>query len=230
MEDDLDISNKAKALEWPYISSDDLATLPDALRAREVTDFIELWITEGVPASFKTKPFAFQVLRNRFKENIGVKSGTMSIAGSGRFGFSLSPKRYGQEFDTARSDLDFFLIEQGVFGRLSTEFKNWKRLYEERKISPLENAETIYWPENKERGSDQIRRGFIDTKFIPNRQDFPFKMKIADAEYKAGQDAKRIHPFEIEKVVSLRVYRDVDAFKQQISINLRALRYETTNR
>jgi len=73
--------------------------------------FVYQWLSEGVPAVFRSNPFLFEDLRSWIGTKVNVHPKCLILVGSARFGFSLGKDGYGRPFSSA-SDLDFACIEQ----------------------------------------------------------------------------------------------------------------------
>ena len=102
---------------------------PDVLQAasegpREKAILARLWISEGIPFAFKNCPGLYEELRNSLARRLELDAKQISVAGSGRLGYSLAPDRWGEPYEEVASDLDLFTVSEGLFRRLCEETSN----------------------------------------------------------------------------------------------------------
>ena len=63
-------------------------------------------------------------------EGIELDPKQVSIAGSGRLGYSLAPKKWGEPYRPHASDLDFFAVSERLFEGLCQDFERWGSDYD----------------------------------------------------------------------------------------------------
>jgi hypothetical protein len=68
----------------------------------------------GVPYAFSKKPADYDMLRSQLSKALSVDAEAIYLVGSGRFGFSMAPHKYGRPF-TERSDLDLVIVNEVLF-------------------------------------------------------------------------------------------------------------------
>jgi hypothetical protein len=73
------------------------------------TAIARLWLSEGIPFSFKQNPALYESVRDWLGTRLDVDPKEISLTGSGRIGQSLAPKKLGANF-SEDSDLDFFIV------------------------------------------------------------------------------------------------------------------------
>ncbi len=141
------------------------------------------------------------------------------LVGSARLGKSYAAKQLGRPFDN-QSDLDLFIVSSDLFQKLKKEFYLWLHKFETGQITPKSDAEKKYWPENKNKVPGMIKRGFIDTKYIPNHFDYPVTRRISQTMWQLVERLKITPCAPKPKFASVRCYSSWDSFVQQNSLNL----------
>ncbi len=193
------------------------AALADKDRAGRET-LARLWLTEGIPSAFARCPGVFDQVRSWLATRLSLHPKEISVVGSSRVGFSLSPPpKFGQAFGN-HSDLDLLAVNSSMFKFVCSEFQQFADDYQQGKIAPKSQREGELWQENIERLPRNIRQGFVDSKFIANRYDTVKKVASTMWELRerlaVTKDAPRV------RRASLRIYRDWDAAVSRISFNL----------
>lgn len=184
-----------------------------------------LWLSEGIPFAFKEKPGIYEAVREWIGARLSIEPKEISLSGSARIGYSLSPTKYGKIF-SKNSDLDIFAISYDLFERIRKDFVLWSNDYEMGKIKPRTQKENLYWRDNLRNLPKNINRGFIDHKLIPNFNEYKNVQSTSQTMYllkeklNVTQNAPRI------REASLRVYKDWPSFTNQIVLNLANLSRE----
>jgi len=179
-----------------------------------------LWLSEGIPYAFKDRPGLYESLRRWLACQLDVQAKEITVVGSGRQGFCLSPgKNIGRPFGD-HSDLDLTAISLRLFGILVATFERWNKEYMARAVSPRNDSERKRWDENKESVPTGLRRGFIDPHKIPTWNRYPEAQMIAQTMYVAHEKLKNTLNAPAVRHLSVRVYRDWDSFIRQMAINL----------
>jgi len=75
------------------------------MRDEGVDVCVERLLADELPFAFEGAPLDFQALRGRVFDGLAVPMADTTLVGSGRFGFSLDPNRWGTPFSDG-SDLD----------------------------------------------------------------------------------------------------------------------------
>lgn len=184
------------------------------------TAIARLWLSEGIPYAFKSKPALYEVLRTWLGERLEVDPKEIHLSGSARLGQSLAPRKIGIQFGT-HSDLDLFIVSQDLFERVKKDFEVWSFDFENSLVHPKNERERGFWDENIPHVKSTINRGFIDSNKIPYRGKYSNNLKIAqsmsDLKIKLDitPDAPKI------KSASVRCYKNWGSFVQQITLSLR---------
>ena len=178
-----------------------------------------LWLSEGIPYAFNQCPALYESVRWWLSKGLNVHAKEISLVGSARLGKSYTLKQLGKPFDN-QSDLDLFIVSGDLFKKLKKEFFLWLHKFKTGKIVPKSDAEKKYWPENRDRVPGMIKRGFIDTKFIPNRDDYPETQRVNQTMWLLVERLKITPHAPKPASASVRCYSSWDSFVQQKSLNL----------
>ena len=143
-----------------------------AVGQREKAILARLWISEGIPFAFRGGPSLYEEVRELLAKRLELDAKQISVAGSGRLGYSLAPTKWGEPYDEVLSDLDFFAVSEGLFDRLREDFERWRNDYARGKAQPRTETERDYWNANREETPKRIRKGFIDSIRVPNWQRY----------------------------------------------------------
>ena len=178
-----------------------------------------LWLSEGIPYAFNRCPALYESVRWWLSKRLNVHAKEISLVGSARLGKSYAAKQLGRPFDN-ESDLDLFIVSSDLFQKLKKEFYLWLHKFETEQITPKSDAEKKYWPENKNKVPGMIKRGFIDTKYIPNHFDYPTTQGISQTMWRLVERLKITPCAPKPKFASVRCYSSWNSFVQQSSLNL----------
>lgn len=189
---------------------------------RERAVLARLWISEGIPFAFRKCPALYEEVRNRLAEGLDVDAKQISVAGSGRLGYSLAPKRWGEQYRSESSDLDFFAVSSSLFESLRQDFDRWSADYMRGAVQPPE-GERRYWEANRMETPNNIQGGFIDSWRVPNRVDYRrfllMNRRLEELSIRLRGAEQGPKP---PKPLSLRCYRDWGSYEQQVSRSLEA--------
>lgn len=204
---------------------------PEAERLREILrlasragreTLVRLWLTEGCPVAFLRCPAVYDAVRVWLGSQLGVHSKSITLLGSGRFGFSLRPPPvYGRAFNLS-SDLDLSAVSSDLFNTLVELFQLFHEDYRIETITPR-NGERAYWPENVKVGNANIAQGFIDVNKIPWRSRYLRAKQMGNTLWLLTEKLATTPNAPRPKRATLRVYRDWDALVMQVSRNLHNL-------
>ena len=195
-----------------------------AVGQREKAILARLWISEGIPFAFRKCPSLYEEVRDSLAKGLELHAKQISIVGSGRLGYSLAPKKWGTAYDAMLSDLDLFAVSERLFEGLREGFERWRDDYDRGEAQPKTEHERFYWSANLKETPRNIRRGFIDSKRVPNWKSY--------GEFAATNDCLANIWTKLQKVdegpkprrrLSLRCYRDWASYEAQIDISLGAV-------
>src|SRR5438128_10586931 len=94
-----------------YPSKDEFS---DLLNSRDHTKIVDEILVAGIPFAFRDSPADYDVLRTSLGTALHLSADSMTVVGSGRIGFSLSPEKYGTPF-LPESDLDVVVVSAEMF-------------------------------------------------------------------------------------------------------------------
>ena len=195
-----------------------------AVGQREKAILARLWISEGIPFAFRKCPVLYEEVRDSLAKGLELDAKQISVVGSGRLGYSLAPKKWGRTYDATLSDLDFFAVSERLFEGLREDFERWCDDYDRGEAEPRTKQEQIYWPANREETPRNMRRGFIDSKRVPNRKSYGVFLAmngcLANIWTKLQKADEGPKP---QRRLSLRCYRDWPSYEDQIDISLGAI-------
>ena len=217
----------------PFVISPGLARLTatypspqDLLEAaaegqREKAILARLWISEGIPFAFKECPGLYEQFRASLAERLEIDAKEISVAGSGRLGYSLAPDKWGDAYRPMTSDLDWFAVSEGLFERLCEDFERWCTDYDHGEVRPQSRNDQKYWQANRTETPNQIARGFVDSKRVPNREQYGVFLAMNRCLHRLRlklQKSEEAHGSS--KQWTLRCYRNWQAYERQMNINL----------
>ena len=87
--------------------------------------------------------------------------------------------------------------------------------------SRLGQEEREFWKANNKHTPRNIEKGFLDPKFIPNREPYPITRRINESMFLLTGKLKRTPGAPHLKKASIRCYESWDSFVRQNSLNLR---------
>jgi hypothetical protein len=180
----------------------------------------QLWLSEGIPHSFKARPALYESLRRWVARRLDVQGKEVTIIGSGRQGFSLSPGANLRRAFGAHSDLDLSVVSHSLFRRLEAAFVRWDADYTAGSVAARSERERTLWEANEKSVPSGLARGFIDPHKIPTLARYPEAQMIGQVMYEAHEKLKISRDAPAVRKVSVRVYRDWDSFVRQLAINL----------
>jgi hypothetical protein len=219
--DPFQLSTRSEDFCELYPDPTDLKNLYVNTNHFERLGIIRLWITEGIPYAFKKHPLLYEEARRFIAQGVKVETKEVSLVGSARIGYSLSKREWGRPFN-AHSDFDFTIVSNVLYASIVTDFQNWVKDLEKRKILPKDPRGMDIWLSNIIQLDKQIPKGFIQTKMIPYHDNYPTVKKCYDTIYwfrkrlGATERAPRISD------ASIRVYSSWKSCINQIYINFKS--------
>jgi hypothetical protein len=213
-------SEKCNALVDTYPDPTDISS---AIRGGTYLDrlaLLRLWISEGIPFAFRSRPMIYEAAREWMAARLQVDPKSVTLIGSGRIGYSLSPMpKYGRKFDQ-NSDLDFSVIDHKLFSRVVSDYFAWEADFDLGRARPSNPAQDRFWRENLKRLPENIVRGFIDPYKIPSWNRYRSVVDVQQTLFLLGERLKATSEAPNVKLVTLRVYKDWRSFYGQMSLNL----------
>ena len=208
-------------LSGAYPASEDvLQTI--GLGPRERSVVARLWVSEGIPFAFRGCPALYENARTWLAVGLELDPKEVSMGGSGRLGYSLTPNRWGEAYRLRRSDLDFFAVSERLFQGLRRDFTRWRDDYDNGAVAPGSEQEGRYWAANRQEAPRCIEKGFLDSWRVPNRTPYPVFSKTNNRL--AGLIAKLRETDVGPKppgTLTLRCYRDWQSCERQLTLSLK---------
>ena len=158
-------------LTCAYPASEDVLQTV-GLGPRERSVVARLWVSEGIPFAFRDCPALYEEARTWLAMGLELDPKEISMGGSGRLGYSLAPKRWGEAYRLRSSDLDFFAVSERLFEGLRRDFLHWSDDYDNRAVLPVSEREGRYWAANRRETPRSIESGFLNSWRVPNRPSY----------------------------------------------------------
>lgn len=228
MRDLYEIPKDLLAIQHPYPDIEKLAVFLINYKEGDhdlvLKEFIRLWFTEGVPWTFRDCPWLYERVRTIISKDLSIEFNGIFMIGSGKLRWSLSQDRVLKEFNFCNPfDLDFTIVNDGLFQRMKTDFEEWKKLVEEEKKYELKNT---YQENNIDLLPKNIRKGFIDMYKLP--EDIK---ELKTRQLFIGLDVKLRKMFQdylgynfsekkFHMKITFRIYQNWESFLKQNLINL----------
>lgn len=208
-----------------YVPRDGFANVGNGAppNANDVTAFVRLWLLEGIPFCFVDHPVVYEKIRESVAGSLLIEANDVSMVGSAKLGFSLSPRKFLREFSPGISDLDLFCVAPKAYANLLKEYDDGVALWQGGAIAPSPGKEK-YLRDNLDAVRTSRRRGYIDTNKVPVfRPTYVPKLTlkcevILKRIHSALAQAEYVPSFGVQP--SLRVYETWDAAVRQ---NVRSL-------
>ncbi|RUW70903.1 MULTISPECIES: hypothetical protein [unclassified Mesorhizobium] len=186
--------------------------------------FASLWLSEGVPFAFLAVPAVFQIARENLAKRLTISFRDISMTGSGRIGYSMSPSKFGTAY-SADSDVDLFIISERWFSELSKQALQFLDDYKAGAVNPSNPTQREFWDDHLVRLPRNIDQGFLDARKIPTTRS-PAAKSLETAAWHFRRDVNLLSDAETVKRASIRVYQNWDSAVGQIAFNVRkALEY-----
>ncbi|OGD19402.1 MAG: hypothetical protein A2W03_15075 [Candidatus Aminicenantes bacterium RBG_16_63_16] len=179
-----------------------------------------LWLSEGIPYSFKARPGLYESLRRWLARRLDVHAKEITLVGSGRQGFCLSPGADLRRPFGEHSDLDLTVVSESLFQRMQADFVRWEGDFAAGSVAARRKRQRALWEANRKSVPRGLARGFIDPHKIPMLDRYPEAQMIGQVMYEAHEKLKVTRDAPAVRKLSVRIYRDWDSFVRQMAINL----------
>lgn len=215
-----ELSEFGRNLNNRFPSLDDLERVFSDCPRLEQFGVCRAWIAEGIPSAFSENPLLFEVIREFIGKNLDVHPRDITLVGSARTGFSLSPFKLGKNFDE-NSDLDLAIVSAEHFDLCEAEFIRFKQDYENGVVVPSGPRQRLLWEEIIEDLERQrVRRGFVDIFKVPTKFQYPLACSAVDTCWRVKEKLNATGFGPYIKECSIRVFRDNFSLIRQNTINL----------
>lgn len=181
-----------------------------------------LWVSEGIPFAFRDCPALYEEARAWLAMGMGLDPKEISMGGSGRLGYSLTSRGWGEAYRLRFSDLDFFAVSERLFEALRRDFLQWCEDYDNGAVIPVSEREARHWAANRQEAPRSISRGFLDSWRVPNRTSYGVFSKTNSrlAGLKAKLHETDVGPKPPGKL-TFRCYEDWRSYDRQVTLNLK---------
>ncbi len=180
-----------------------------------------LWVGEGVPYCFRATPAVYEEMRHWLGKRLRVDPKEITLIGSSRIGFSMSPNEFGRPF-SENSDLDISIISSALFAETKDCFHAWEADLGRGTVHPRNERERRLWPENIEFGRRNIPKGFMDPGKIPTIKRYELAQRVVNTMWALSVRVANSECGHPQRRASVRVYRDQISFIQRLLFNLSA--------
>ncbi|HSZ86497.1 MAG TPA: hypothetical protein VK787_10725 [Puia sp.] len=216
----LNLSSTAKKVIGIYSDPESFSENYKRIFDTEKKSFLRHYIVANKPYAFDNYPIIFERICDYLSDSLGLNPMDIKLIGSAKTGFAISKSGFGKIYIGKNSDLDFSIINEKLFYEILDEFEKWEKLFKEEKMLPRQSSylENKYWNENLETGPRQLRRGFIDSKYIPNRLEFPKNKRINSCLFYIKKYLKDIHSIEIKEGTA-SIYKNNESFINRLKFN-----------
>lgn len=187
----------------PYPTPDEFKTI---LAEQPLEEIVRDHVFEGVPFAFKDRPVLMETLREHLVRRLNVAGEGVTVVGSGKLGFSLSPDGFPARF-SAKSDIDVAVVDQGLYDQIWFAMLKW---HYPRRTGRL--------PEQDHKWSTVRQRELYWGWFTPNRirydgLSFPAALRplrdISTSWFNAFRSLS-LYPQFADREISGRLYRTWD--------------------
>lgn len=206
----------------PYPHSDEMVRAVKDGGNAACLALARLWLSEGIPYVFRDTPSIYDSLRVWIGRRLEIDPKEVTLIGSARTGYSMSPDSYARPF-SGRSDLDLTIVSSCLFERLKANYLAWVDDYRRGDVRPRNSKERTYWDENAYGGERRLGRGFLDAKLVPlltryrTAQTIGQTMFLVQRKLEITEGAPRV------RQANVRVYKAWSSFVSQLARNVRTL-------
>lgn len=216
--DYISLSKTASSINNSYSLPQDFKDYYKQIGRNEIKSLIRHFIVNNVPYAFKDKPILYEQIAQYISDKLEIAPSEVKLIGSAKTGFSISPlPNYGRPFGQ-NSDLDFSIINEELFNKMEDEFTYWADKFKLKEIQANNPTEESYWLQNLDTGPRQINYGFIDTHFIPNREEFKTTRKINNSLWLIQKYLLDKHMIKVKKA-SASIYKSWYSFAGRLDRN-----------
>ena len=216
--DYITLSRTATSIISYYSLPTDFKSYYNNIDDKEKKSLVRHFIVNNIPFAFRDKPILYEQITQYIADKLQISPTEVKLIGSAKTGFSISPlPNYGRTFGQ-HSDLDFSIVNEELFNKLENEFNNWSNLFRTKQIKANNNTEEGYWYQNIDSGSRHLKYGFIDTHFIPNRDQFVTTKKINNSLWLIQKYLDEKHGIKVKKA-SASIYKNWQSFAGRLNRN-----------
>ncbi len=184
-----------------------------ALASRGQIEEIIGQLFSGVPSAFNDRPTDYPKFLGQIAGALKCDVANVAVVGSGRFGFSLAPHKFGRPFND-RSDIDVVIVDPNFFDSAWLELirYDFKSLTFDRDVSQSlwdHHRNHVFWgylePYNLKTALSVYRRVWFpmvaSLGFFRAAAGRPVKARV----YRTWEHAKSYHRFGIRLITSSKM-------------------------
>lgn len=175
-------------------------------------DFVDLWLSEGIPSAFRDFPHKYQKIRRYGASEFSIDVRDFGLTGSARCGFSLSPLKLLSDFNMQSSDYDVFIVSEKWYEGIKGEYFD------------LANKGSISMEDGLYKDNlNQFKSNFFSSWLIPFKGDLPYyhrtlRSRITNFYWNFSVVIDRKFP---ERHKRIRIYKDWNSAKRQLIRNFK---------
>lgn len=216
--DYINLSKTAASIGSSFSIPADFKNYYKTIGSNEKKSLVRHFIVNNIPFAFKDKPILYEQITQYISDKLQISPTEVKLIGSAKTGFSISPlPDYGKSFGQ-HSDLDFSIVNEDLFNKLEDEFNDWSDQFKLNEIASHNPTEQGYWLQNLKSGLRQLNNGFIDTHYIPNREQFATTRKINNSLWLIQKYLDETHSIKVKKA-SASIYRSWYSFAGRLNRN-----------
>jgi len=140
-----------------------------------VGDVVNRRVFGGDPWVFRDDPKHYALLKAHLVGALGISADGITVVGSAKIGFSLSPDTFGRPFSDS-SDVDVVIVDLGLFDELWNVLLDWRYPWHLRKWPEREREWGLGWLERFVCGwcdpIDIMFGGIVAPRSYPPIRDF----------------------------------------------------------
>jgi hypothetical protein len=206
------LSKMADSIKCFFLNPSDFKPLFTTVKPTEKASLIRHFIINNAPYVFKEKPILYEQITKFIADRLQIAPIEVKLIGSAKMGFSMvNGKVFGEH-----SDLDFSIINEDLFYKLEGEFTDWSDKFRSKQIIPKTAVEEDYWIKNLDTVPRQLKYGFIDTKYIPNRDPYITKKTTEQTLWLIKSNLQSQHEITV-KSISARIYKNWHIFQNRVN-------------
>jgi len=175
----------------------------DILLRQPLDEIVQEYVFQGVPYVFRNQPETVTLLFRHLRSALDLTEQNITIVGSAKIGFSLSPHNFPRNFSD-ESDIDVLIVDERLFDQVWSTVLKW---HYPRRVSQLGSIDGGW---ARERRKDLYWGWFVPDKIRFDGLSFPDVLKplrdISTAWFNAFRSLS-LYPEFARREVSGRLYR-----------------------
>jgi len=125
------------------------AEFRDLLRTRPLEELVQGYIFQGEPFAFRSERRALEVLYRHLHQELNLEPDQLTIVGSAKIGFSVSPESFPRRFSPT-SDIDVVAVNEALYDEIWCTILKWhyprrRRLLDPERTWARYRKDELYW-------------------------------------------------------------------------------------